>query len=384
MLSLYDALCFSVQRKNLLMGWITAIIVLLFFILIGFSLESNFQFFSAFKTWLLAETGSQKAISALAQMASTLMDDNFWPIIFQKTLWASFMMFILGLSFFSLEVVIAKKTLFNQPPKFTANFFIITLGKLMLLLAPLLLAIYHFLRKLLLSLFGYYYSTQISLNTEIVYRFPFSGTSVAFVTFTVLFYFVLIMVLFIERFSFKSLLNLNLIVRNAKVMLELFLNIIQTFFLWGSGIALIAFLYWRLNTIYACFIAIISYLMWMVLHHSARLIFSLPLFSIMLGFLTLNHMLGWAFFKNYLFNYISGMLCYFCFFFLWAMFWGTLAYLFASTAYVFRFKTTASKDIKDKAPEKLRRMDEMYKEYLEAHNNQKQQNFFHHLEDKRK
>jgi len=383
MLSLYDALCFSVQRKNLLMGWITAIIMLSFFILIGFSLESYFQLFSAFKTWLLAETGSPKATSALAQMALTLLDDNFWPIVFQKTLWACFMMFILGLSFFALEVVIAKKALFNQPPKFTVNFFIITLGKLMLLLAPLLFAIYHFLRKLLLSLFGYYYSTQI-LNTETLYHFPFSGTSTTFITFTAIFYFVLIMVLFIERFSFKSLLNLKLIVRNSKVMLELSLKIMQTFFLWGSGMAIIAFLYWRLNTVYACFIAIVSYLIWMALYHSARLIFSLPLFTITLGFLTLNYILGWAFSKNYLFSYISGMLCYFCLFFLWAMFWGTLAYLFASTAYVFRFKTTASKDIKEQAPGKLRRLDEMYNEYLQAHNNKEQQNFFHKLEDKRK
>ena len=39
--------------------------------------------------------------------------------------------------------------------------------------------------------------------------------------------------------------------------------------------------------------------------------------------------------KNYSFDFILSFLVYFCFFFLWFIFWSALAYLFASTAFVF-------------------------------------------------
>ena len=145
MLSFYDALTFATSKKTLFFGFITAMIMLCFMVLIGFSLQNQYSFYSLLKTWLSAETGSSTAYGALVNMALMLKDPLFWGIIFKKVLWASFFLVCCGLSFFTLELVIAKKALFNQPAHFTAKFFVVTLSKLMMLLTPLLFLIYFFL-----------------------------------------------------------------------------------------------------------------------------------------------------------------------------------------------------------------------------------------------
>ena len=101
MLSFFDALSFATRKKTLLLGFITAIIMLFFLISIGFSLQNHYSLYSLLKSWLTAEKGSVTAYAALGNIAIMLKDHLFWGIIFQKTLQASFLLLFCGLSFFT-------------------------------------------------------------------------------------------------------------------------------------------------------------------------------------------------------------------------------------------------------------------------------------------
>ena len=385
MLSFYDALSFATRKKTLLIGFITAIIMLFFLALIGISLENHYSFYSLLKSWLKAPKDSNAAYAALGRIALTLKEPLFWGIIFKKTLWAIFLMLCCGLSFFTLELVIAKKALFNQPKKFTARFFVVTLSKLMMLLTPVLILIYFFLRAVLKSFFSFLAGSIIGLNPT--YRFPFDTTLTYLIAFFSFVYFLYVMILYIERFSLESLYNkkvLKAVKKHWKTILELVGRIAQGILTFAVGLAVIAFLYSQSNSLYACFFGFTAYLMWILILNTARFIFILPLLMCFAGIAWFRYDIGTDFMSNYLFSFMLMSLAFFVTFFFWAMFWATQGYLFASTAFVLRFNKTPSKDEKQHSPDKLRRLDVLYQEYLHEHKNDTQDNYFHHLTEKEK
>jgi len=77
---------------------------------------------------------------------------------------------------------------------------------------------------------------------------------------------------------------------------------------------------------------------------------------------------------------MGGFLSLSAYFIVWFLFLSIAAHLFSQTAFVLRFNKTPSSDIKDTEPEKMRRMEEIYDEYLQKHNIEKQDNFFDHIE----
>lgn len=385
MLSFYDALSFATRKKTLLIGFITAIIMLFFLALIGVALENHYSFYTLFKNWLTAEKGSPAAYAALGNMALMLKEPLFWGIIFKKVLWAFFLLFCCGLSFFTLELVIAKKALFNQPPHFTTKFFIVTLSKLMMLLMPLLFLIYFFLYVVLKSFFSFLAGSIVGLNPT--YKFPFNSALSVLVGCVGFIYFLYVMILYIERFSLESLFekkSLKAVKKHWKTIIELIARIAQGLLTFTAGLAIIGFLYWQSNSLYACFFGFTAYLMWILILNSARLIFILPLLMCIAGVIWFRYDIGPAFMSNYLFSFLLMSLAFFVSFFFWAMFWATQGYLFASTAFVLRFNKTPAKDEKKHSPDKLRRLDLLYQEYLHAHKNDTQDNYFHHLTEKEK
>ena len=380
MLSFYDALSFATRKKTLFIGFITAMIMLFFGILACISLENHFSFYTLFKTWLAAEKNSTAAYVALSNIAFMLKEPIFWGIIFKKVLWMTFLLICCGFSFFTLELVIAKKALFNQPPRFTAEFFIITLSKMMLLLTPLLILIYTFLYFVLKSFFAFIAGTIIGLEPS--YQFPFNSGLLTLTAIGAFIYFIYVMLLFIERFSFETLFSFNalkVIKKHWKTVLELIVSVFYALFTFFIGLMLIGFLYWQSNSLYACFFSFCAYLIWILILNTARFIFTLPILITLAGLAWFRFNIGTAFMSNYLFSYLLMALTYFVAFFFWAMFWATQGYLFASAAFVLRFNKTPAKDEKKHSPEKLRCLETLYADYLREHKNDTQDNYFHHL-----
>lgn len=377
MLSFYDALAYSLQKKSLLGAFCAAMVMLIFLILVICSMQNHFALCTLFKGWLQAPSGSATAISALGQIAYVLNNPLFWGWLFRKTLIACFLFFFLGISYFAFELVVAKKALFNQPKHFTAQFFFITLTKIMLLLSPLLGGLYIFFDKMLKSGFSFVASTVVGLSPT--YRFPFSGVEFALFSTAAAFYFIYVFLRLVERFSFLSLLNPVPFFKHLTTVFELIFKIILDNAVLIIGLVGWGLLYWQADSLYVCFFVCISYLLWTAICSSARWIFMMPLFVIGLGIAFFAWTLGMPFFNNYLLYFLVVGILYFCFFFLWFAFWSVLAYLFASAAYVLRFNKSPAKDIKESNPEKLRRIDTLYNEYLTEHKNNTQDNFFHHL-----
>ncbi len=381
MLSFYDALAFSAQKKNLIAAFLTACLMLFFWILIGFSLENHFQVFSLFKTWLVSSDNSVVTAAALAKIAVTLKNPEFWGLIYQKTLWITFLFFFCGISFFCLALVIAKKTLFNQPKHFTAGFFIITLGKLMLLVSPVIIVCYILLSEILKSVFAYIAGTIIGLNPT--YTFPFSDAGTILLAVVIFTYLLFSILLFIERFSFQSLFRIKPILKHKRTVAELVLRMLQSDVLLVLGVVGLTLVGLYANPLYAGFFIFMTYLICILVYGSGRWVLTLPLWVLAGGAFYLTVIFGKPFLSNYLVSFLLLGLLYFCFFFVWFFFWAVLGYLFGSAAYVLRFNRTAAKDIKKKSPEKLKRMDLLYDTYLEEHKNKTQDNYFHHLEEKR-
>lgn len=374
MLSFYDAMIFGLQKKSLFGGFIFAAVMLCFFVLIGWALESNFALFSTAAAIISSQNNSALFISNLNQLGQILMTPEFWGMTFQKTHWA-FMLFVGGLfAVFTWEVIVAKKTLFNQPPNFSLTFFVFTFAKMMLLLLPILAVLYFFSYEMFKSAFEYLAATVFGLKQR--FHWPFSMWIVVPFALWFFCYFVYTTLLFIGRFSFSSLLHGVIFFKHFKTVLELFAWwILNHIIVIIAFVALFAVCYF-IDSLWVCFMMLIFYLLMMLVFDQIKFICLLPFAVIAAGALGLQTWLGRAFFNNYILEILIGGLVYFTGFFVLAVFTSVLAHLFAQTAFVFHFDKTPASDAMERQPDHTKRIDELYNEYLTEHNNQTQSNFF--------
>ena len=369
MLSYYDTLSFSFQKKGFLMGFCLALVMLFFFVLIGFSFEKQYMIFSNFKNYLL--TGDNISASAIIL---TLHDPLFNFALTSKILWMLCRFILADLLFFSWQTIISKKDLFKQKTDSTPAFYVIALAKMLVLFSPVLFVLYRVFRRIL-------YPVVVSFTEGKRFISPYTWQESALCTVVLFIWVVYAVTLFCGRFSFSSLLNVKLFFKNLKVVSELVLQIITTIVFFCVSVVGIGYCCFIMDPIYACFCGLLVYFICTIMS-SSRWVF-MTFFLIIAGLgIYLGHSFGYTFFaRNLLIAYLIGVLIYFSFFFFTGCLFSSFAYSFASTSYVFRFNKTPAKDVKQQAPEKLRRIDELYNKYLKEHKNDVQDNFFHHMED---
>lgn len=343
--------------------------MLFFFILIGVSLEKQYMIFSSFKMYLL----TRDRIAAGAVIL-TFNDDAFNFALASKLSWMLFLFIIFNLLFFSWQMIRTKQGLFHQNNRSATSFYFIALAKAMVLFLPLLFVLYRMFRRIL-------YPAVVFLTKGKTFDFPYSMTECIVWAIILLVWAAYAFTLFCGHFSFSSLLNVKLFGKNIKVVLELIGQIIVTVLLLSLCTVAIGYCCFKMDPIYLCFAGFLVYFLATLVSPSRWIFMTFFLVVASIGFY-LAHSFGYDFFvKNLLIAYLMGILIYFSFFFMVTCLFSAFAYSFASTSFVFRFDQTPSKDIKKQAPEKLRRIDELYSGYLKEHKNDVQDNFFHHMEE---
>lgn len=378
MLSYYDALSYSVRRKSFIFGLALALLMMLFFALICFSLEKQFAIFSSFKG-LLVTTDRVAQSVFFDRTVTTLRDILFRITVCKKMVWFLFLFIFFNIAFFSWQTIAAKKELFQQTSRSSFAFYFIAMGELLLLLLPLLYGAYVFFLKMAPLCINYLIDCFL-FGKNCDFKFPYSVEQCIAWGAGLFVWTVYAISLFIGHFSFKSLLNVDVFLKYIKVVLELIAQIVTSFVLVAVIFVAVGYCYWVMDPIYFCFFVLLIYFVGTIAS-SSRWVFMVFFLLIAAGGFGLHFLWGQNLFKGYMITYLQNMLVYFSFFFVISCFFGTLAYVFASAAYVFRFNQTPATDVKEQSPEKLRRIDDLYTGYLKEHKNDVQDNFFHHMEE---
>lgn len=397
MLSYYDTLSFSLRKQSFLIGFGISLVMLVLFLLVGFSLENQYGLFTSYRDLLQAGFEMDKVHKAFSigvasgKIVTALTEPAFMGIVVTRLLQVSFLFIVLSFLFFSLQMIIAKKELF-QPNVHSAVFsFFSALIKMMILLSPILAVIYIALERTLPHIVKFFIEQILSgenplnvflknlVTKNVVAIQPLFDKTICISCAVGLFiYFVYVFSLFIERFSFKSLANAKVFFKHILTVIEMIFQMVMSVVLLAGLIALVTFCLWQLNILYVCFFALLIYFVCTVTS-PARWIFITFFMVVAAMCFALNAFVGPFVFRANIVYYLVDILTYFSFFFVFSIFWSAIAYSFASTAYVFRFNQTPSKDVKEQEPEKLRQIDELYNNYLKEHKNDVQDNFFHHL-----
>ena len=364
MLSYYDSLSFSVRKESSLFSFCIALLMFSFLALACYSLDQEYGILNGSILKSLEDPTTRVII--LNTVSRKLASICLWMIS---------LYFLL----FSFQVVYSKKELFQPTVHSTKSFFLIATAKMMLLCAPILIALHSFFPKL------FFYGLSFLLDTgyyqkNVAFNFPFDKDACIWWAGGLFIYFIYAVLLFLGHFSFSSLFNLKLFLRRISVVIELVFHILVSVVWVVLLVVAMNYCCLKFDTLYVCFFALLIYFICTIASSSRWVFMSLFLVVLGMGF-ALNNYLGYEFFRKYMILFLLIALVYFTFFFIVGAFFSTLAYSFASTAYVFRFNQTPSKDVKQQAPEKLRRIDELYNVYLKEHRNDVQDNFFHHMEE---
>jgi len=378
MLSFYDALCFSIQKRNLMFCVCLALIVLLCFIATGIVLEKDFVIFSALKNALTSTNGDITKFGSATQLVLTLKQISFWSSVYPKAVWIVMLFLVSSLVFFVQALLISKKQLFHLPETFSLPFLVNSVFKMLLILLPITTTAYVYTKHVLFSVFSF--GIQTAMNMNPMYNFPFSqkATIIYFVLCIIYLYYVLC--LFIDRFSFRSLVRIKCLIKHFTTVLELiFWHIIATALLLVAWCGLLWILS-HLDISIVCFGVLFTYLSLMIVMKEIRFVLTLPVI-----FAGITMLFGKEVLHNPMWTKLwplsmGGFLSLSAYFIVWFLFLSIAAHLFSQTAFVLRFNKTPSSDIKDTEPEKMRRMEEIYDEYLQKHNIEKQDNFFDHIE----
>lgn len=367
MLSIYDALSFGLHKKSFLWGVFLSIFILASAFFTGYLAQEKFLTSSTIQT---IQNGSVKSAFGV------LRNSSFWVMLYPRVLCTISVIFASVFVFFAQALIIAKKKLFNLPPRFSLSFLICTLSKLLILFLPVALAIYAYTHGILNSVFVFVIRTVKDTNPQ--YKYPFSlSSTICFVSFVILYLYYSIC-LFIERFAFIPLLKVSCFFRHIGTVLELMIAHIFSFMLLVLFIGILFFVATHMSSLYVCFAFIFVYLFAMILDKSVCFGLLIPIFMAGIIIWASYHSAGPVFIKLYWPQILIATLIFNLFFIFIFMFLATVAHLFAQTTFVFHFNKTPSSDVMDSSPEKLGRIEDLYDEYLRTHKNSKE-NFFDRL-----
>ena len=378
MLSLYDALTFSVQKKSLMGSVVLGIVMLACFVATGFIMEKNFLIFSALTNSMGSSASDVSKMGMLAQIVLSLKQISFWQTLYPKAIWITVLFLVCSFVFFGQTLILAKKKLFKLSDDFSIPFLLTTLIKILILLVPIAAIAYFYMHNVLFSVFQFGMK-NVALNTKTGYVHPFSTQRTIGCTIAAVCYLYYTFCLFPERFSFLSLLKPTHFFKHLKTVFEAFWLHIVSIGMLVCGWCCVILLNMHITSTGICFAIAFAYLLLVGIGKNVRVILLIPLCFAILTIAVgtgVMHNQSWA--QQWPLS-LAGLLLGSIYFVFWFMTLSVLAHIFAQVAYVAHFNKTPSSDIKATAADKLRRMEDIYGEYLEEHHVEDQDNFFDHL-----
>lgn len=373
MLSIYDAGQFALHKRTFGGGFLMGCVFLILVAVTTLILHLSFPEIQALLT---SAPGNPLTSSAVwFGLYHFLTTPEVLFKIMRIILQMAFVVLLIYLFFFVFYYVKAKRDLFQYPPVIHFFFFLRVLFKSFFLILPLLGLFYvmaklHLSREIIIFLIRF---KQMAL--QLPSRIPcFVNWAAGVGSFL---YFTYVFTQFADRFSFQGLIRIRTFFKHIPAYIELLgLILVATLFFMGSQ-ALLYLVCQYIDKTTVGFFFLISYVFIMVLFNRARVWFLLP-FGFYGLLLLVIHSYGLPV-KPFIWPVMLLTTLYFFSFFLYNVYFATIAHLISQTAYVFQKNKLPVSDMKKTNPEKLAPIQKQYDDFLDEHKNKEQDNFFHDI-----
>ena len=377
MLSWDDALDFSTQKRGFLWGFFSVLLLVLFMVSVAIFLHYKFGLLPLIHSTDSATIYHTVGVGILGRLFTTAHDMSFWKTLYPIALTIVALSLATLFVFFAQELILAKKKLFNLPSRFSFPFFVRTLIKILILFLPIAIPLYFYAHTIIHSFISF--SIRATMKVQSSYHYPFSTKITFLIIGLCILYLYYTMALFLETFSFKSLLKARCFFKHLKTVVELFVYHFLTFLFFFGAWNVLLLVDRNLASPHVCAPFLTIYFLFIAFTSKFRLPLLLPVFLYIFILGGCYYIYGIHFIRPVAIPLLVGTLTLNLFFICCFVFLSTMAHLFAQTTFVFHFNKTPARDEKLSQPKNLRRIEEIYDEYLDKHQKGVDKNFFNDM-----